>query len=214
METAFRLNKKGLTLIELLVGLVICAIVVAGIYRLFIAQGKAYVVQDQVVEVQQNVRSAMEVMLRDLRMAGFDDDTTPLVTNPEPPVLPGDTSVTVRYEHGNAPYEVLYRLDAGSVLNRLETKNGVSTTETILENVDALTFSYGVDEDNDNAMDDRNGNGLADDWISAGTVGNLKIVTVRVSLTGRPAQVNPDLQSVTPRTLVSAVSLRNLSLMR
>jgi type IV pilus assembly protein PilW len=214
METAFRLNKRGLTLIELLIGLVICAIVVAGIYRLFISQGKAYVVQDQVVELQQNVRSAMEVMLRDLRMAGFDDDTTPLVTNPEPPVLPGDTSVTVRYEYGNAPYEVLYRLDAGSVLNRLETKNGVSTTETILENVDALTFSYGVDEDNDNAMDDRNGNGLADDWISAGTVGNLKIVTVRVSLTGRPAQVNPDLQSVTPRTLVSAVSLRNLSLMR
>ena len=214
METAFRLNKKGLTLIELLIGLVICAIVVAGIYRLFISQGKAYVVQDQVVEVQQNVRSAMEVMLRDLRMAGFDDDTTPLVTNPEPPVLPGDTSVTVRYEYGNAPYEVLYRLDAGSVLNRQETKNGVNTTETILENVDAITFSYGVDEDNDNAMDDRNGNGLADDWISAGTVGNLKIVTVRVSLTGRPAQVNPDLQSVTPRTLVSAVSLRNLSLMR
>lgn len=214
METAFRLNKKGLTLIELLVGLVICAIVVAGIYRLFIAQGKAYVVQDQVVEVQQNVRSAMEVMLRDLRMAGFDDDTTPLVTNPEPPVLPGDTSVTVRYEYGNAPYEVLYRLDAGSVLNRLETKNGVSTTETMLENVDALTFSYGVDEDNDNAMDDRNGNGLADDWVSAGTVGNLKIVAVRVSLTGWPTQVNPDLQSVRPRTLVSAVTLRNLSLMR
>lgn len=214
METAFRLNKKGLTLIELLVGLVICAIVVAGIYRLFIAQGKAYVVQDQVVEVQQNVRSAMEVMLRDLRMAGFDDDTTPLVTNPEPPVLPGDTSVTVRYEYASAPYEVLYRLDAGSVLNRLETKNGVSTTETILENVDALTFSYGVDEDNDNAMDDRNGNGLADDWVSAGTVGNLKIVAVRVSLTGRATQVNPDLQNVTPRTLVSAVTLRNLSLMR
>ena len=214
METAFRLNKKGLTLIELLVGLVICAIVVAGIYRLFIAQGKAYVVQDQVVEVQQNVRSAMEVMLRDLRMAGFDDDTTPLVTNPEPPVLPGDTSVTVRYEYGNAPYEVLYRLDAGSVLNRQETKNGVNTTETILENVDDLTFWYGVDEDNDNAMDDRNGNGLADDWVSAGTVGNLKVVAVRVSLTGSAMQVNPDLQNVKPRTLVSAVTLRNLSLMR
>ena len=174
METAFRLNKKGLTLIELLVGLVICAIVVAGIYRLFISQGKAYVVQDQVVEVQQNVRSAMEIMLRDLRMTGFDDDTTPLVTNPEPPVLPGDSSVTIRYEHASAPYEVSYRLDAGSVLNRQETKNGVSSTETILENVDALVFRYGVDEDNDNAMDDRNGNGQADDddWVSAGTVGN------------------------------------------
>ena len=215
METAFRLNKRGLTLIELLIGLVICAIVVAGIYRLFISQGKAYVVQDQVVELQQNVRSAMEVMLRDLRMAGFDDDITPLVTNPEPPVLPGDNSVTIRYEYASAPYEVLYSLDAGSVLNRLETKNGVSgPTETILENVDDLTFWYGVDEDNDGAMDDRNGNGLADDWVPAGTVGNLKVVAVRVSLTGRATQVNPDLQNVKPRTLVSAVTLRNLSLMR
>ena len=213
MDNASRSNEKGLTLIELLVGLVICATIVAGIYRLFVGQGKAYAVQDQVAEVQQSVRSVMEIMVRDLRMGGFDDDTTLLVTNLQPPIVPGDSSVTIRYEREGAPYEVYYWLDAGSV-NRQETRNGVSTTETMLENVTALTFSYGLDEDNNNAIDDRNGNGQADDWVSAGTVGNLKIVTVRVSLTGRPAQVNPDLQSVTPRTLVSAVSLRNLSLMR
>ncbi len=52
-------NSRGITLIELLVALVIFGFVVGGIYRLFVAQTKAYTVQDQVADVQQNVRSAM-----------------------------------------------------------------------------------------------------------------------------------------------------------
>jgi len=216
MKNAIRPNNKGLTLIELLVGLVICAMVVAGIYRLFIAQSRAYTVQDQVVEVQQNIRSAMEVMLRDLRMTGFDDDRTPLVSIAQPSIDPGDDSITVRYELENAPYVVRYWLAGGATLNRQETRGivPVTTTEPILENVEALNFTYGVDENEDGAMDDRNANGQLDDWVSAGTIGSLKVVSVRVSLTARPTQMNPDVQSVTPRTLVSAITFRNLSLMR
>jgi len=214
MKNRIRPNDKGLTLIELLIGLVICAMVVAGIYRLFVAQSRAYTVQDQVVEVQQNIRSAMEVMLRDLRMTAYDDDRTPLVTVAQPAIVPGDQAVTVRYELGNAPYEVRYWLEGGTTLNRQETRNGATTTETILENVEALNFMFGVDENEDGAMDDRNANGQLDDWISAGSIGTLKVVSVRVSLTARPTQTNPDLQNVTPRTLVSAVTFRNLSLMR
>lgn len=216
MKKSIRLDKKGLTLIELLVGLVICAMVVAGIYRLFIAQSRAYTVQDQVVEVQQNIRSAMEIMLRDLRMTGFDDDRTPLVSITQPPIDPGNDWITVRYEYNNTACEVRYWLTGGTTLNRQETKNGVSSTETILENVQALNFSYGLDEDEDGAMDDRSGNGQldVDDWVSAATAGTLKVVSVHISLTARPTQTNPDLQSVTPRMLVSAITFRNLSLMR
>jgi len=215
MKNRIRPNDRGLTLIELLVGLVICAMVVAGIYRLFVAQSRAYTVQDQVVEVQQNIRSAMEVMLRDLRMTAFDDDRTPLVHIAQPALVPGDQSITVRYEYENAPYEVRYWLDGGTTLNRQETRNGVSTTETILEHVEALNFSYGLDEDEDGAMDDLNVLGVReDDWASATTAGTLKVVSVRVSLTARPTQTSPDVQNVTPRTLVSAITFRNLSLMR
>ncbi len=143
MNASIRLDKRGLTLIELMVGLVICAIAVAGIYRLFVAQGKAYTVQDQVVEVQQNIRSAMEVMLRDLRMTGYDNDAT-AVTIPQPPVVLGDDSVTIRYEQNNDACEVRYWLTGGTTLNRQETKNGTSTTETVLENVDSFNLTYGV----------------------------------------------------------------------
>jgi type IV pilus assembly protein PilW len=214
MDTRMRLNKKGLTLIELLVGLVICAMVVAGIYRLFVAQSRAYTVQDQVVEVQQNIRTAMEVLLRDLRMTGFDDDRTPAVTIAQPPLVLGDDNITIRYEYNNLASEVRYWVVNGT-LNRQETRNGISTTEPILENAEALNFSYGIDEDEDGAMDDLNVAGSRDDdWVSSAAVGTRKVVAVRVSLTARPSQITPELQSVTPRTLVSAVTFRNLSLIR
>jgi len=65
------MNKKGVTLIELLIALVISAILVAGIYRVFISTQRSYMVQDQVVEIQQNVRGAINKMMREIRMVNF-----------------------------------------------------------------------------------------------------------------------------------------------
>src|SRR4030042_2304765 len=66
-----RMNKRGLTLIELLVVLVISSILIAGIYRTFIGQQHTYTVQEQVVDMQQNVRMAINQMVREIRMGGF-----------------------------------------------------------------------------------------------------------------------------------------------
>ena len=217
-------QKKGVTLIELLVALAIFGIVIGAIYRLFIVQTKAYTVQDQAVEVQQNVRSAMEILLRDLRMTGYDDDNTASTITITTPILPPvqNSDITVSYEYYDttlAQYQthtVRYWRDATSTLSRAITVNppGGTTTETLLQNVDALTFTYGVDR-NENGNMDQNGDGVIDDndWLSAATVnaGNLKVIAVRVLLTGRPDQTNTDVQkSVSPRTLTSAVTLRNL----
>lgn len=65
------MNKKGLTLIELLIVMVISSILIAGIYRTFIGQQHTYTVQEQVVDMQQNVRIAINQMVREIRMAGF-----------------------------------------------------------------------------------------------------------------------------------------------
>ncbi len=65
------MNQKGLTLIELLIALVISAFLIAGIYRTFIHQQHTYTVQEQVVDMQQNVRIAINQMVREIRMAGF-----------------------------------------------------------------------------------------------------------------------------------------------
>jgi len=214
METQKRFDSKGMSLIELLVVLVICTILIGGIYRLFISQSKVYTAQEQVVEVQQNTRGAMEILLRDLRMTGFDNDRTPAIPVPSPPLTPEDHAITVMYEQSDALRQVRYWVDAGARLLRQETTNGVSNTEALLENVNALNFSYGIDENEDGIMDDRDANQMLslNDWVPQATVQNRKVIAVRVSLTARPTQVNPDMQNMAPRTLVSAITLRNLSM--
>lgn len=64
-------RQKGLSLIEMLVALVIGAIIMAGVYRTFAVQKKSFVVQDEVSQAQQSVRAVMDLIARDIRMAGF-----------------------------------------------------------------------------------------------------------------------------------------------
>jgi type IV pilus assembly protein PilW len=207
MKKIYPINTKGITLLELLTALVICGIVIAGVYRLFIAQSKAYTVQDQVGEVQQNIRSAMEILLRDLRMAGYDNDNVSSKIIIANPIFPADHSVIVNYEYDDTHrYEVTYSLVNGNLTRQLtifpDVGPSTTTTDTLLENVNALNFEYGVDANDDGALDS---------WVSAGGIGLAKVVAVRVVLTANPDPTNPDVKKwVSPRTLNSAVTLRNL----
>ena len=201
----FKFNDKGVTLIELLVGLVITGMVVGGLYGFFIAQSKAYVVQDQVAEVQQNVRNGMEILVRDLTVAGCDDENNLItVDNPLPAVA--DNAITASYEYFNQTtlstelHTVAYNL-VGTNLERQLSVNGIANpSEVILENVDQLVFRYGIDTDND---------GYVNSWVNAAGVGTSMIIAVRVQLAARPAQVNPDLSKVSPRRLDSIIAMRN-----
>lgn len=62
---------KGVTLLELLIALLISAILIVGIYRTFIYQQRTYATQEQVADMQQNVRVAINRMIREIRMVGF-----------------------------------------------------------------------------------------------------------------------------------------------
>jgi hypothetical protein len=61
----------GISLVEILIALVISAILIAGVYRMFIRQQKTYTTQEQIADMQQNVRIAINKMIREIRMAGF-----------------------------------------------------------------------------------------------------------------------------------------------
>ncbi len=208
-------DRKGVTLVELLVALVICALMIHATYRLFVTQTKAYTVLDQTAEVQQNVRSSMEVLLQDLRMAGCDDDDDPYKSSIVPIATPvTDHSITIGYRYYNSSSPpalvqatVTYDLN-GTDLRRTVVLNGVvNPAEVIMENVRALTFSYGIDG---------NGDGVVEGgYVAASAVPNPlganRIVSIRLQLTAIPSADNPDAgKEISPRTLNSIVTLRNL----
>ncbi len=64
-------KNKGFTLIEIMVAIVIMGIVVVGIYSVYNTQHKSYIVQEQVTEMQQNERIALQMITRDIKMAGL-----------------------------------------------------------------------------------------------------------------------------------------------
>ncbi len=226
MKMNLSLNKRGITLIELLIAFVILAITVAAIYRIFITQTRAYTVQDQVVDVQQNIRSAMEIIVRDLRMAQFHYnspssillDTSKAFNMLDNPLqmTPLTNSLTVEYEHYNAGpplvsqrQRVDYALN-GTDLRRTLTTDGVAGAfEVLLGNVGALEFTCGTD----GVLEEYSTqDGVVDAWVLCGNVpARSKVIAIRVLLTARPEQelVNPDLATVAPRTLTSTVVLRN-----
>jgi type IV pilus assembly protein PilW len=65
-----RLNNIGFSLIELLIVLAISGVVMGAIFQVFNSSQRAFIVQDDVAETQQNVRVAKMFLERDVRMAG------------------------------------------------------------------------------------------------------------------------------------------------
>lgn len=63
------MNKKGFTLVELMIAMVISLIVLAGIYNVFISSNRSYFIQESITDMQQNERASIEFMARELRNA-------------------------------------------------------------------------------------------------------------------------------------------------
>ena len=141
---AYRLKRcKGLTLIELLVAMAISAVLIAAIYRTFIGQHRTYAAQEQVVDMQQNARVAINRMMREIRMAGFGNVSMILpvqfvvygqtrsfnnVINPDTPVAGSITIITATEDFAN-----LTNIDSKNnkvTLNRLTNLHGTLLFDT------------------------------------------------------------------------------------
>ncbi len=145
-------SEKGFTLIELIVAMAVAGIVMADVYSAYYSQQKSFVVQDELAEMQQNLRAAMFFMAREIRMAGCNptggadakiiqkDDSTIHFTmdlrgkDPDDPA-DGDTSdpneditYTLADLDGNGITEIVRDTGAGQ--------------QIVAENIDALDFRY------------------------------------------------------------------------
>jgi len=156
-----RRKEHGFTLVELLVAMAMTAVVMAAVYSLYKTQQDSYIAQDQVVEMQQNVRASLYQMARDLRMAGFNPQRAPnvggFVTQ-----LPDDGGGTTTTNSTNIALtidkdsngvsngvididaddeQIAYRLDnATSALQKFRVSD--DTWQTVADNISAVDFVY------------------------------------------------------------------------
>ncbi len=64
-------NEAGFTLIELIIAGLVAMLVVAGIIATMTMSQRSYFIQDRVAEAQQGARIGLELVARDVRMAGY-----------------------------------------------------------------------------------------------------------------------------------------------
>lgn len=69
-------KEGGYTLVELMLTVLISGLLSAAVYAAYVSQQRTYIAQEQVAEMQQNIRAALDTMIREIRMAGFDPTST------------------------------------------------------------------------------------------------------------------------------------------
>ena len=136
---------SGFTLIEVLISIAILSILFGTIYRTFDIFNRSYAKENVKAGVQQRARIGIDVMARDIRLAGLD----PLgIANAG--FIQANTSATsiqftadLNYDGDiNDPFEnITYALN-GNLLEQTGDLGTGTITDTLLDNVTGLTFTY------------------------------------------------------------------------
>ena len=112
-------QNNGFTLIEVLIGLLMSSIVVFSLYNITKVQQDTYVAQDQVVAMQDNLRAAMLLAVREMRMAGYDPE--------------GNANATIITATGNT-FQFTMDLDG----NGVTTGSGEKITYSLYTDADGI----------------------------------------------------------------------------
>jgi type IV pilus assembly protein PilW len=187
---------KGFTLTEILVAMAIAGVVMAGIYSAYSSQQRSYIVQEQVAGMQQNLRASMDLMEREIRMAGYDPTgyagakiiTADIAELKFTIDLNGNRDVSS--STGNANEQIRYSLTVSGGLGREVWGSGL---QLVAENIDALNFVYldqrlsdGIDNDGDGFIDEY------DEASMAFPVANTEdIRAVQITLVARTGRGDP-----------------------
>lgn len=162
---------KGFTLVELLIAMAVSGIIMTGVYSAFKSQQDSYLAQEQVAEMQQNIRAGLYVMSKDLRMAGYDpsgDAGAGIVAAKKDAISfsldmneDGNTAVDGDDAGENIGYDIydsptagpltLGRSSSSSPITLAETPVGsghyeVSGHQPIAQNIERLEFLYTLED--------------------------------------------------------------------
>ncbi len=227
-------GESGFTLIELLIGIVLTGVVLAGVYGFFVSQIKTYSVQEQLVEMQENARIAIDTIVMGLQNAGYEP---PLVDKfgittadfsdnsfEESPSLSLSTSTelyfTVNEDEdvngviaNNDTERFGFKLDSGSLGSAIisGTDGSITGWDPIADNIDVLSFTYTYADGNaSSGTTDLPSNSVLDKYFD-------DIRKVTISLTAKTSQPDPNYTHPTEGdnyrrlTLSAEVSPRNLA---
>ena len=172
------LNTSGFTMMELLVAMTIAMVILAGVTKTFILQAKTYNAQQQINEMEENARGVLDVVTRDLKMAGYNPNgatfngitynTTQLLIQADLDASGGISTSSTANE------QIAYAYDG---TNKQITRTvGVGSASVLADNITAFSFSY---------LD----SGGAATTISA------NIRQVAISITAQTASADPDYTS-------------------
>jgi type IV pilus assembly protein PilW len=184
-----RSKSGGFTLVELLAGILISGIVLTGIYSVFISQERAFSAQERVAEMNQNIRAAMDLMTREIRLAGYKTSTATVtgVATAQPSTIQVLADLNQDGDTLDDKEDITYSYNAGTLQI---WRNSASFP--IAENITSLSFTYR----------DANNNVTA-------TLANIRKVTI--SITARTAYPDPATGQYRTITLKSDVTPRNLA---
>jgi type IV pilus assembly protein PilW len=196
---------RGFTLVEMVLALAISTIVLAAVYSVFTIANKNFTTQNVAANVQQNLRSAIRLMARDIRHAGLDPSGSNNFG------ITHASASTIRFtmdsEIGGAFNgfvdeanweEITYDFQGDQIMQTLYETVTTSTADTaaLISNIKEVKFKYYDSANNDLGEPGTDPDKLAD------------IRTVEISVThwepaGRDKMVS--------RTLTRRVECRNLT---
>jgi len=194
-------NQTGFTLVELIVAMGIGMAMIAAVTTTFTSQTRFYDSQEQVNEMQQNARGAMDVLTRELKLAGFKNnngaapsgltasgvnlDTSNLVIQAD---LNGDNAI----DTGSGSLEnISYSFD--STNSRIKRRLGSAASDVLAENITSFTFSY-----------------LKADGTTATLASEIR--QVRIDITARTAKRDPNIGTYHTFTMSETITPPNLAL--
>ena len=163
-----RMHKnKGFTLPELMIAMVVGSIIMAVIYSTYQAQQKSYTTQHLAVEMQQNIRAAMALMKREIRMAGYDPEETSTAgilsaagdfiefsfdMDGNGAIAGTDENLTYQFIIGDGDSDGIAD-DGAEMLWRTDDNSGLPLDEEIAYDIQGIAFAYAFDDDGDGQLD-------------------------------------------------------------
>jgi type IV pilus assembly protein PilW len=138
---------QGLTLVELLVALAMAAILSVALVASFSSYSRTQTAQENVISMQQNLRAALYLMSRDLRMAGYNGPNPAGAPSPAGfTTASADTlSFTALNDATNTLTTITYEFfdsNSDGTKDAIRRSDGTMTDELVAEGIDGVEFFY------------------------------------------------------------------------